>query len=100
MVHSHAHAVLTVFLTSSFLALVHPLQAFHYVHPPTFVSQKLAVTVSLYSFSWLLLLVSTIGIATRQLGSLYFTTVFNLGAWLAAVLSENLCIADGSRWLK
>ena len=86
MVHSHAHAVLTVFLTSSFLALVHPLQAFHYVHPPTFVSQKLAVTVSLYSFSWLLLLVSTIGIATRQLGSLYFTTVFNLGAWLAAVL--------------
>ncbi|KAI0753377.1 hypothetical protein C8Q80DRAFT_1151837 [Daedaleopsis nitida] len=86
IIHSHSYAVMAAFLALSFLALVHPLQALHYVHPPTFVSQKLAVTLSLYSFTWVLLLASTIIIAQRQLGSLYWSTVLNLGAWLAAVL--------------
>ncbi len=86
MIHSHAHAVLTAFLSLSFLALVLPLQALHFLLPPTFVSQKFAVTLSLYSFTWLLLLVSTVAIATQQLSSLYWTTVLYLSAWLALVL--------------
>ena len=66
--------------------LVLPLQALHSVLPPTFVSQKLAVTLSLFSFSWLLLLASTIAISTKQLGSLYWVNPLYLGAWLAAIL--------------
>lgn len=86
VIHSHAYTVLTVFLALSYLALIHPLQAFHYVHPPTLVSQKFAVTLSLYSFTWVLLVASTVAIGARQTGSLYWTTVFNLGAWFAAIL--------------
>ncbi|KAI1790376.1 hypothetical protein LXA43DRAFT_512127 [Ganoderma leucocontextum] len=86
IIHSYAYAVLTVFLAASFLVLVLPLQALHYVLPPTFVSQKLAVTLSLFSFSWLLLLASTIAISAKQLGSLYWVNPLYLGAWLAAIL--------------
>ena len=86
VIHSYAYTVLTVFLAASFLVLVLPLQALHSVLPPTFVSQKLAVTLSLFSFSWLLLLASTIAISTKQLGSLYWVNPLYLGAWLAAIL--------------
>ncbi|RDX48595.1 hypothetical protein OH76DRAFT_1352007 [Lentinus brumalis] len=86
VIHSHAYAVLTAFLSLSFLAVVLPLQALHFLLPPTFVSQKFAVTLSLYSFTWLLLLLSTVAIATRQLSSLYWTTVLYLSAWSALVL--------------
>ncbi|TBU56297.1 hypothetical protein BD310DRAFT_931826 [Dichomitus squalens] len=85
-VHSGGYTVLAVFLATSYLALVVPLQALHYFLPPTFVSQKLAVTLSLYSFSWLLLLVSTVAISTKHLGSLYWVNPLYLGAWLAVVL--------------
>lgn len=44
------------------------------------------MTLSLYSFSWLLLLLSTAAIGTRQLSSLYWATALYLGAWLAVVL--------------
>ncbi|KAI0765712.1 hypothetical protein BD413DRAFT_481922 [Trametes elegans] len=86
IVHSHAYVVLTIFLGLSFLGLVLPLQALHYFLPPTFASQKLTTTLSLYSFSWLLLVVSTVAISTHHLGSLYWTTFFNISAWLAVVL--------------
>ncbi len=78
--------MLTVFLAASFLVLVLPLQALHSVLPPTFVSQKLAVTLSLFSFSWLLLLASTIVISAKHFGSLYWVNPLYLGAWFATVL--------------
>ena len=78
--------MLTIFLAVSFLALALPLQALHRFIPPTFVSQKLAVSLSLFSFTWLLLFASTLGISLRQLGSLYWTTVFNFCTWAACVL--------------
>ncbi|KAI0669436.1 hypothetical protein C8Q78DRAFT_1080139 [Trametes maxima] len=86
IVHSHAYAVLSIFLGLSFLALVLPLQALHFILPPTFASQKLTTILSLYFFTWILLVASTVSISTRQFGSLYWATFFNVGAWLAAIL--------------
>ncbi|KAI8970991.1 hypothetical protein BD414DRAFT_540578 [Trametes punicea] len=86
IVHSHAYAVLSTFWGSSFLGIVLPLQSLHHVLPPTFASQKLTTTLSLYSFTWILLVVSTVAMSTRHYGSLYWATFFNAGAWLAAVL--------------
>ncbi|KAI0645003.1 hypothetical protein C8Q79DRAFT_1001599 [Trametes meyenii] len=86
IVHSHAYVVLSIFLGLSFLALVLPLQALHFVVPPTFASQKLTTILSLYIFTWILLVASTVLISTRQFGSLYWATFFNVGAWLATVL--------------
>ncbi|KAI0351985.1 Zn-dependent exopeptidase [Trametes cingulata] len=85
IVHSHAYVVLSIFLGFSFLALVVPIQALHSILPPTFASQKLAVTLSLYFFTWIVLIVSTVAMS-KQYGLLYWATFFNLGAWLAAVL--------------
>ena len=83
---------MTIFLALSFLALVVPLQSLHYLLPPTFTSQKLAVSLSLYSFTWILLLVSTLGISLRQVGSLYWTTVLNLCTWIACILELHRAI--------
>ncbi|KAH9935103.1 uncharacterized protein BXZ73DRAFT_45516 [Epithele typhae] len=86
IVHSRAYAVMTAFLAISYLTLVTPLQVLHYLIPPTFVSQKLAVIISLSAFSWLLLLASTVAIARLSIGSLYLATFLYLGAWLAGIL--------------
>ncbi|KAI0364003.1 Zn-dependent exopeptidase [Pilatotrama ljubarskyi] len=85
IVHSHAYVVLSIFLGLSFLALVLPIQALHYILPSTFASQKLTVTLSLYFFTWTLLVMATVALS-KQYGSLYWVTLFNLGAWLAAAL--------------
>lgn len=84
--HSHAYAVLTAFLGISFLALVLPLQALHYILPPTFASQKLTTTLSLYFFTWILLIASTVALSTRQYGSMYWATIFNISAWVASIV--------------
>ena len=84
--HSHAYVVLSIYLGLSFLALVLPLQALHYVLPPTFVSQKLATILSLYAFTWILVVTSAVAMSTHHSGSLYWATFLNVGAWLAAVL--------------
>ncbi|CDO78073.1 hypothetical protein BN946_scf184708.g7 [Trametes cinnabarina] len=86
VVHSHAYAVLSISLALSFLSIVLPLQALHAILPPTFASQKLATTLSLYFFTWLLLVVSTVAISTKHYGFLYFATFLNVGAWFAGVL--------------
>ncbi|KAI0827758.1 hypothetical protein BC628DRAFT_1317988 [Trametes gibbosa] len=86
IVHSHAYAVLATFLGASFLALVLPLQALHSVLPPIFVSQKLATMLSLYSFSWILLVASTILLSTSRYAFLYWATILNVSALLAVVL--------------
>ncbi|OSC97539.1 hypothetical protein PYCCODRAFT_1419229 [Trametes coccinea BRFM310] len=86
IVHSHAYAVLTIFLGLSFLGIVLPLQAFHAILPPTFASQKLTTTLSLYSFTWVLLVASTIAMSAKHFGSLYWATFFNFAAWLASIL--------------
>ncbi|KAI9061387.1 hypothetical protein FKP32DRAFT_1576122 [Trametes sanguinea] len=86
IVHSHAYAVLSIFLGLSFLGIVLPLQAMHAVLPPTFASQKLTTSLSLYGFTWILLVASTIAMSAKHFGSLYWATFFNLGAWLATVV--------------
>ncbi|KAI0657787.1 hypothetical protein C8Q70DRAFT_264499 [Cubamyces menziesii] len=86
IVHSHAYVVLSIYLGLSFLALVLPLQALHYVLPPTFVSQKLATILSLYTLTWILVVASAAAMSTHHYGSLYWATFLNVGAWLAAVL--------------
>lgn len=78
--------MLTAFLGISFLALVLPLQALHYILPPTFASQKLTTTLSLYFFTWILLIASTVALSTRQYGSMYWVTIFNISAWVASIL--------------
>ncbi|TFK63671.1 Zn-dependent exopeptidase [Pluteus cervinus] len=92
--YSHPLTVLTSFLSLSYLVIVgtHRISFATQSH----TQQKVTTSIQLYIFSWILLVIATMGLNTLQIGGTYFLTAWSLFAFLGSSLTvaESIFLVD------
>ncbi|KZS99766.1 uncharacterized protein LAESUDRAFT_765215 [Laetiporus sulphureus 93-53] len=83
VVHAHPFLVLMTFLSLSFLVIAFPIQLLQRLLPSPPSSQKLAMLLEHYVFTWILLIAATVQVNKNQIGGGYWITAWNICAWLA-----------------
>ncbi|KAI0343578.1 hypothetical protein BDW22DRAFT_1356037 [Trametopsis cervina] len=86
-IYAHPSLVLTATLATTFLALGSSLKFFSWLWPSPPSSQKFAIILEIYLLSWILLVVATVLLNNFDVHGVYLITVWNVAAWLAAVLA-------------
>ncbi|CAL1711704.1 unnamed protein product [Somion occarium] len=92
VVHAHPYWVLVTSMSLTFLSFAFPLSLFHFFLPSPPTSQKLAIVLEIFFFTWILLVFATIGVHLLGLGGFYWITAWYLCAWIASLLG----LAEGA----
>ncbi|KAI0090888.1 hypothetical protein BDY19DRAFT_938120 [Irpex rosettiformis] len=87
VIYSKPYLVLAATLASSFLAFGLSLSLFCKIKPSPPSSQKFAILLEVYLLSWIFLVFGTVLLHNKGVGGVYLITVWNVSAWVAAVLA-------------
>lgn len=87
VIYAKPYLVLTTTLATSFLALGLSLSLLYKVRPSQPSSQKFAIILEVYLLSWIFLVFGTFLLNNKDIGGVYLITVWNVSAWVAAVLA-------------